>query len=261
MKSPIKYVGGKAKLIKNKTLVFPENFNDYYEPFCGGMSPFLSLNSNCFAFISDNSENLMNFYQVLKYRPAELIQELKTNCYLKNCKTSYIFNRKRFNEINVKEHPIEKAALFLYLNKTGFNGMYRENKKGEFNIPFGNMKSPNWCDTENLLAVSKKLNDAILSCQDYSNISPKKGDLVYLDPPYYNTFSDYTKNSFGEYEHIQLYNKCVEWNSRGVQFILSNSNTEFILNLYKEFNITKIPIKYSISSGIRKSTFELLIKN
>ena len=123
------------------------------------------------------------------------------------------------------------------------------------------MKSPNWCDTENLLAVSKKLNDAILSCQDYSNISPKKGDLVYLDPPYYNTFSDYTKNSFGEYEHIQLYNKCVEWNSRGVQFILSNSNTEFILNLYKEFNITKIPIKYSISSGIRKSTFELLIKN
>jgi len=263
MKSPLKYIGGKAKLINNKSIVFPQDFNDYYEPFCGGLSPFLNLiSNNKVSFLSDNSENLINFYSVVKYRINELITELETNPYFINTKTNYILCRKIYNEIKILEQPIQKAALFLFLNKTGFNGMYRENKKGEYNIPFGKMKSPNWCDKITLFYLHKKLNsdNVYLTCQDYSKINPKKNDLVYLDPPYYNTFSGYSKNTFGKQKHLDLFLKCIEWKSLGIHVILSNSDDPFILELYKDFEIIKIPINYSINPKCKNSKFELLIK-
>ena len=272
VKSPLKYIGGKAKLINNGKLKFPEEYGDYYEPFCGGLTPFFSLikdnvkDNNKNYYLSDNSENLVNFFQVIKKRPHELIDEIKLNVNLNlflNTSTCYYTCRKRFNELSISENPIEKAALFLYLNKTGFNGMYRENKKGEYNIPFGRMKLLlfDYPGILNINAILTKEN-VHLTCQDYKNINPKKGDLVYLDPPYYDTFSGYSKSPFGELEHVQLQEKIVKWKSIGVIVILSNSDTEFIRKLYSDssiFTIEKVPIRYSISSGTRVQNYELII--
>ena len=262
MKSPIKYPGGKAKLVNSGILKLPDNFNCYYEPFCGGASVFLEMinPSRHPSEISDISENLINFFQVVKYRVQELVDELKTNFYLKNNSEYYYRNRSRFNEITNSTNPIEKAALFIYLNKTGFNGMYRENKKGEYNIPFGKMKDPVICDSGLLFKVSKKLENTKVVCRHFTKVSPKKGDLVYLDPPYHKLFSGYTKNIFDENQHILLYEKIKEWSSLGVYIILSNSNTEFIQELYTTFTKIIIPIKYTVGKN-RGQSEELLITN
>jgi DNA adenine methylase len=169
--------------------------------------------------------------------------------------------RDSFNEGNSSK--LQLAAQFIYLNKCCFNGMYRENKSGKFNVPFGKMKNPLICDQVLLRSVSKFLQNVDISCGNYDCINPKSGDLVYLDPPYFQTFSDYSSDGFSEESHTQLKNFVDKLTSIGVLVVLSNSSTEFIKELYCDYAQIPIETRYSVSgkeSG-RKSVEELLIKN
>lgn len=273
LKPFIKYCGGKTKLLPYIIENLPnKEFNNYFEPFVGGGSVlfgFLSkdLNYNCNReyTISDINESLMNCYEVIKSDVEELINELSKDIY-SNEYNNYYTRRKRYNEIKFGEtHMIEKVALFIYLNKCGFNGMYRENSSGGFNIPFGKMKNPKICDIPVLRKVSESLNKVHIECCEYSNILEltNKDDFVYLDPPYHGTFTDYTNNKFGEEEQKQLKQFVDKLSEKGVCVMISNSATDFIKDLYKDYKQINLTTKYSLGGkgADRGDKQELLIVN
>jgi DNA adenine methylase len=264
----IKYCGGKTKLLKYLTL--PDSYNNYFEPFVGGGSVFLNFyeyNHERHYNVSDINESLINCYNVIKTRLEALILELKNEHY-KNLKTVYLENRKRFNMLKkepFKDNEIERAALFIYLNKCGFNGMYRENKKGEFNIPFGRMKNPDICNEKLLKDICAILQNVNIESCDYTAILDKvrANDFVYMDPPYDNTFTSYTKDVFVKEHQIQLKNFVDVLTEKKVHVLLSNSNTEFIKSLYTDYNITYLETRYSIGgkNASRNIKNEVLISN
>ncbi|MFW9949141.1 MAG: DNA adenine methylase, partial [Candidatus Thorarchaeota archaeon] len=173
-------------------------------------------------------------------------------------------------EMYNKLSDVEKASRTIYLNKTGYNGLYRVNSKGQFNVPFGRHKNPRICDEENLKAVHeaiknvKFLHSSFERCLDYAN----KEDFVYLDPPYYpisetSLFTSYTKETFGRDSQVQLFEVFKNLDERGCQVLLSNSYCEFIITLYRDYRIVKIKAKRAINSDSSKRGFidEALIMN
>jgi DNA adenine methylase len=277
----LKWVGGKRRLMASLVENLPEKFNDYYEPFLGGGSVLFELinkeklKNNI--YVGDIQPELLGCYQILSNpeKFKELLNELsneKSNERYTRTKEAFTLLKKEYNElkINPENNKIKLTALFLYLNKTGFNGMYRENKKGEYNIPFGRYpeNSPIW-NIPNLKETSNILSNKNITWKtgDYSNLlkTAKKGDFIYLDPPYHKTFTGYTKVPFGEPEQIQLKNLILELHHRGCYIMTSNSNTEFINNLYNEDFFTKIILNINRTNGGSKSTGkkekEILIKN
>ena len=274
LKPFIKYCGGKAKLLPYIIENLPKvKFKNYYEPFVGGGSVFFNIyniyNKDVTYTISDINDCLMNCYDNIKNNVDKVINELKKDVY-KNNTVSYYDRRKRYNELkctilNDSNTLIEKVALFIYLNKCGYNGMYRENLKGEFNIPFGKMKNPKICDEELLRVVSESLINVNLGCCEYSDIINvvEKGDFVYLDPPYHETFTDYTNNKFGEDEQKKLKIFVDTLTDKGVYIMLSNSATSFIKDLYKNYKQINLTTKYSLGGrgADRGNKEELLIIN
>ena len=272
LKPFIKYCGGKAKLLPYIVENLPEvKFKNYYEPFVGGGSVFYNIytlyNNDITYTISDINESLMNCYDKIKNSVDEVINELRRDIY-KNDINSYYDRRKRYNELKyltTDDILIEKVALFIYLNKCGYNGMYRENLKGEFNIPFGRMKKPKICDEELLRIVSDSLRNVNIGCCEYNDILNviEKGDFVYLDPPYHETFTDYTNNKFGEDEQKKLKLFVDTLRDKGVYIMLSNSSTGFIKELYKDYKQINLTTKYSLGGkgANRGDKEELLIVN
>ena len=256
MLSPIlKWAGGKRQIMKELTKNFPEDFESYFEPFVGAGSVVMELENNGRlhnkrVYIGDIMEPLINVYKTVKTVPMELIQELENQKYLNN-KEAFAQLKKRFNELKCQEREqisVEQAALFIYLNKAGFNGMYRENSKGEFNIPFGKQTKFTLCNKDALLALAEFLQKETveIKCDNYAEIEIRvnKGDFVYMDPPYHNTFSGYNKTSFGENEQQQLMECVQRLTIKGCKVAVSNSDTEFIRNLYKDVpNVRFIEIK------------------
>jgi len=276
LKSPLKWVGGKNKLSPFIIKELPEVYGNYFEPFAGGASIlFKLLNSDSNAqreyFISDINECLVNTFNTIKFDVELLITELKNDKYTNN-KELFYQHRQRYNNIKFldDEYKIEKAALFIYLNKCCFNGMYRENSQGLFNVPFGDMKNPNICDSVSLRNISKALNDKNVhfSFCNYTDILHivKEGDLVYLDPPYLGTFTEYTNNVFENNEQIKLKNFIDELSSKNVYVLLSNNDIDFIKKLYKDdiYKFIHLNTTYSLG-GKNVNRFstknELLIKN
>ncbi len=270
MKPFIKYCGGKTKLLKILIQHIPQNFNNYFELFCGGGSVFLELlkiqDSKTHEYnISDINEILMTCYATIKYNISELLLELSKDAY-SNTKECYLANRLEYNILKFTNgNNIEKTSLFIYLNKCGYNGMYRENKKGEYNIPFGSMKNPKICDSDNLKDVSDALQDVNISYGDYQKNLDfiKENDFVYLDPPYDGTFTDYTRNIFGKDEQIKLKEFIDILTSKKVLVMLSNSSTDFIKELYKDYKQINITTSYSLGgkNANRGKIQELLILN
>lgn len=273
----IKYCGGKTKLLNYILDNLPKDgFNNYFEPFVGGGSVLFGLinrdslsNTKREYTISDINSDLIRCYEVIKYNSKQLITELNKPIY-KNNSHDYYNNRKRFNKLKFKElshqDEIEMAALFIYLNKCGYNGMYRENTLGEFNVPFGKMKQPKICDETVLFNVNSALhNNVNIAFCEYNMILNlvESCDLVYLDPPYHGTFTDYTNNKFDEEEQIKLKKFIDKLNDMGVKFMLSNSRTEFIKNLYKNYKQVDLITNYSLggSGADRGQREEILIKN
>jgi len=262
----VKWAGGKRQLVDILLSNVPPSFNRYFEPFVGGGALLFELQPQK-AVISDINEELINAYQVIKDNVEELINSLKKH---KNTKEYYYAIR----AINPKTlTPVERASRFIYLNKTCFNGLYRENSKGQFNVPFGRYKNPKICDEENLRAVSEFLNKieiTILNC-DYKMTCEmaKSGDFVYLDPPYYPisktaSFTKYNKNDFSEKDQIELSEIFKELDRKGCYVMLSNSNTEFIKKLYANYRIQEIKANRFINCKANrrgKSNIEVLITN
>lgn len=225
----IRWLGGKSKMTKHILERLPLKFDTYYEPFLGGGAVFFELaKQNRFkrAVLYDTNPEVINAFQVIKTDVNRLIKELRSG--------RYIYDRDRYLKIraegNEGKSPIKKAARFIYLNKTCFNGLYRVNQKGEFNAPFGKYTDPVICDKENLLAVSESLRKVRIEERNFDKVlkEAKLGDVVYFDPPYLPTsktsnFSSYTKERFDLTDHTLLslvFDQLVE---RGISTIASNS--------------------------------------
>jgi DNA adenine methylase len=268
MRPLLKWAGGKRSLINQIINFFPKDLNSraYHELFFGGGAVFFNLNPNK-GTINDINSRLINFYKVVRDHPSEII---KFASQYKYEKTEYYRKRSRFNEY--PDNEIEDAALFLYLNKTGYNGLYRVNSKGKFNVPFGRYTNPTIVDPNTIYEASKILQNVKIFNEDFSYILDfiKKGDICYLDPPYYPTsitsdFTNYHKDGFNLKDQIRLRNLCLDLDTNNVVFVQSNSDTQVIRNLYKSTEFQLIPLKTNrmISSKVtgRKSGYDLLITN
>ena len=240
----VKWVGGKRQLLeqfKRMNLYPPERFDPktgrYFEPFVGGGAVFFDLLPKK-AFLSDMNNELVVTYNVIKNDVESLIKSLK-----KHQNTKEYFLKIRAKDVS-KLTDIEIASRFIYLNRTCFNGLYRVNSHGGFNVPFAGNKNPLICDEINLRKISKALKCIEIKKQDYKEVlkKAKKGDFIYFDPPYYpinktSSFTSYTKEAFLEKEQIELRDTFSELTKRGCFVMLSNSDTPFINKIYKEIKI------------------------
>ena len=253
----VKWVGGKRSILKDIKKHFPTSFNNYYEPFVGGGAVFFDLGAKN-SFISDLNLELITTYLIIKKDVENLIQLLEI--HKSNHCEEYFY---KIREKQFLENAVELSARFIYLNKTCYNGLYRVNKKGEFNSPFGKYKNPNIVDVDNLRLCSSYLQNVSIKYQDYSQINPKTDDFVYFDPPYHNTFIGYNSNVFDENKQIELRKFCDKLTNKGVKFLLSNSDTEFIREQYKSYTIYEItaPRFINCKAENRTNGKELLILN
>ncbi len=263
IKPPIKWAGGKTQLLSQLRPLFPEGFNLYLEPFVGGGAVFFDLQPNRAVLIDSNFE-LINFYQVVKNNLEELLRDLKKH---KNSKEYYYKIRSLDPD---QMDSIERASRFLYLNKTCFNGLWRVNKRGKFNVPFGRYKNPNYGDKENLYMVSAALKNAEIICDDFSIVTDyvTPGDFVYFDPPYHPlsktaSFTSYTEDCFSEKDQVRLSEIFRALDAEGCYVMLSNSDTEFIRGLYRGYDIRVVHAKRAINSkGTKRGPIiELVIRN
>jgi DNA adenine methylase len=275
----IKWVGGKRTIMKWIIDNLPENFDDYYEPFLGGGSVLFELINidklKNKIIVNDIQRELVLSYKILsdKEQYTKLIENIHE--YSLRNKELFLKIKQEYNILKMKvlldkEEELELVIRFLYLNKTGFNGLYRENKKGEYNVPYG--KYPDTLKIFNIELLNKlheKLSKLKIEWNndDYKNIinSAKKGDFIYFDPPYHNTFTNYTKNRFDEPQQIELKELVIKLHNIGCKIMISNSNTEFINELYNEPFFIKQVISVNKSVGgiskSRRKFDEILIKN
>jgi len=267
----LKWAGGKRKLLTKLMEYAPENYLTYHEPFVGGGALLLALHPKS-AVINDINTQLITVYRVIRDNVEALINELRKH---KNNKEYFyqIRNLDRRENFNALSDTL-KAARIIYLNKTCYNGLFRVNKKGFFNVPFGRYKNPDIVNEENLRAVSDYLreNHIELLNIDFQEAlkKAKKGDFVYLDPPYHpinetSNFTNYTDDGFGKKEQIKLKQTCDELNERGCFFLLSNSYTPFIREIYKDYEkytiTVQMPRSINCKASSRGKINELLIKN
>jgi DNA adenine methylase len=269
----VKWVGGKRQLLTQFRLMNlypPENFDSktgkYFEPFVGGGAVFFDLLPET-AYLSDLNNELVVTYNVIKSDVENLIKSLKKHKldkeYFLKVRSQ---NPEKLSDLNI-------ASRFIYLNRTCFNGMYRVNSKGGFNVPFGKYTNPLICDEKNLRKASKALKNVEIKKQDYKEVlkKAKKGDFVYFDPPYYPvsktaSFTSYTSESFLDKEQIELRDTFVELHKRGCFVMLSNSDTPLINKIYsepKDLRITKVQAGRAINSNASKrgKITEVLITN
>ena len=245
----LKWAGGKTQLLEHLLPKIPKEYNNYIEPFFGGGALFFALKPNN-SIIADSNPELINLYRVIAKDVNSLISELKN---LKNEKDFfYDMRKKEFSELS----EIEAAARTIFLNKTAFNGLYRVNKKGQFNVPFGYYKNPKILDEDQLLAASKLLKKTKILLGDFKDVlceNAKKGDFIFLDPPYlpvskFSDFKRYTKEQFHEKDQISLANLVNKLSKKGCHILLTNSNHPLIHELYKDFNIDIYKTKRNINS-------------
>lgn len=276
----LKWVGGKTKLLSEIEKNLPKNlikksFN-YVEPFLGGGAVFFHLIQKFNiekAYLNDLNEKLIDVYKDVRDNKNELINELEKiqkNYYNTNKKMFFLDKRNEFNAI---KKSIKKSAIFIFLNKTGFNGMYRENSKGEFNIPFGQMKKPLICNKDVLEKTSNLLNDndIAFSSKSFNKLIPTEQDtFYYLDPPYRpisktSSFTDYTKSSFNDTTQRSLKEYCDKIDKSGSFFMQSNSYSDdgFFQKLYKNRKINNLKVTRTISAdgNKRNKVKEIIIKN
>lgn len=249
----LKWAGGKGKLIQQYIPYLPKKFKTYYEPFLGGAAVFFYLNPPSAALTDINAE-LVNAYRCVRDNVEELILNLEVH-QLRHCRDYYYQVRQCPGVTN-----LEKAARLIYLNKTCFNGLYRENSKGAFNVPIGKYKNPKICNPALLRSVSAALQNAQINVRPFEDIlehASSCDDFVYFDPPYHplsptSNFTAYSRYSFTQDDQIRLKYVFAELAERGVKVMLSNSDCPFIRELYSDFNINSIIAPRLINSDARK---------
>ena len=290
LKSPLKWAGGKSKLMNKIEESYHEDFRwesekyIYIELFGGGGSSWLFVLQNYKPkriLVNDINPNVINLWRCIQNSSKELCRELDSiiSNYLDldwDGRKEYFLNlRKSFNDkkdiLNGSNTDVRLAAEFLFLNKTCFNGLWRTNSKGEFNTPFGRPinlnKEPNIYDRDNIIKLSELIRDVEFKCGDYKDAIGENitGDvLVYMDPPYRGTWSDYSKESFGEKEQIELSHYMKELKDRGFLVIQSNSKCDdgFFEKYYKDFEIKTLDgVQRNIRPTAERKVKEILIYN
>ncbi len=266
-KPVIKWVGGKRQLLDDLKALLPKNYNGYFEPFIGGGALFFSLQPTN-SFISDYNPELTNLYQVIKEKPLELIKDLKKH---KNEEDYYYQIRALDRDVAKyqKLSDVQRASRFIYLNKTGYNGLYRVNQKKQHNVPFGRYKNPKWIDEKNILSCSRLLEKTKIQTGDFEIIKErvKKGDFVYFDPPYVPlnsaSFISYTEKGFDIAMQERLKKLCDYIDAKGAYFMLSNSYTDYILDLYQEYDIKTVMANRAVNSDAKKrgKIKEVVVRN
>ena len=288
----IKWVGGKGQLLSEINKLYPvelgKNINKYAEIFVGGGAVLFDILSKYKldeVYISDKNLELINTYKSIRDDVGILIKLLKemeeqyTSLNNENRKLYYYEKRREYNnlKINIEENNIEKASLFIFLNKTCFNGLYRVNKKGEFNVPMGAYKNPKIYDKENLKNVSMALKKVKIVYADYRESEEfiDNKTFVYIDPPYRplnitSSFTSYTENDFSDKEQIELAEYINVLNKKGAKIVISNSDPKnndiddnFFDKLYKNYNINRVKATRMLNSNanLRGAINELLITN
>lgn len=270
----VKWAGGKRQLIPILNENLPKSFGTYFEPFLGGgalLFHMLTERNGQKCSISDLNSDLVLAYTTIRDRVDSLITSLKNHekNYQKDSQSYYYSVRE-----NNPRSQIEKTSRLLFLNRTCFNGLYRVNRKGKFNVPLGKYTNPNIVNEENLRSVSNILQASRVSieCRDFEAVlrTAKKGDLVYFDPPYQPVsetanFTSYTNKSFSYDDLNRLVDLCINLDEKGCKVLLSNSDSKEVSDLFskKPWNVSRIQANRSINSNSKKRTghFELLIKN
>lgn len=267
----VKWVGGKRQLLPDIIKHLPKNFNKlhYFEPFVGGGAVLFHIQPKS-AYINDFNSELINVYKVVKNNVSDLIADLRKH---ENTQDYFYKLRGLDRSADYKNlTEVQRASRIIYLNKTCFNGLYRVNNAGEFNSPFGRYKNPNIVNEPTLKAVSKYLNtnDIKMFNSDYKEVLEFTdiNSFVYIDPPYHpisesSNFTGYIKGGWSEIDQERLKSECDELNKKGVKFLLSNSACEFILQLYKDYNLVKVKANRNINSvgDKRGEVDEVLISN
>lgn len=256
MLSPfLKWAGGKRQLLPEIKKYLPQKFNTYFEPFLGAGAVLLAIQP-ANAVVNDINPELVNCYKVIKNNLPELFENLKQH---KN-EPEYFYkirglDRNKDSYINLSE--IEKASRIIYLNKTCYNGLFRVNLQGQFNVPFGRYKNPRIVNQEVLTSINEYLNSNKIQFlnTDFEKAveQAKKDDFVYFDPPYdpvseTSSFTGYAFNGFGKNEQVRLKETIDKLTDKGCKVILSNSKTEFITDLYKEYRIITVSATRNINS-------------
>ena len=269
----VKWAGGKRQIIDKLLKLVPVEYNTYYEPFVGGGALLFELSPKC-AVINDSNKELMNVYKTISTDEGyeETLKIL--NNYEKKHDEAFYYKIRNIDKDKVKFSKLndyERAARTIYLNKACFNGLYRVNSKGEFNVPFNKKLKINTYDGQNmtLAYVYFQTNKITMLSTDFEEAvkDAKKGDFIYFDPPYDsendNTFNSYTEDGFGKEEQRRLAKVYKELSGRGCYVMLSNHNTTLINELYKDYNIHVINAKRNINSKGEKrgSVEEVIITN
>jgi DNA adenine methylase len=259
----VKWAGGKGQLLDRLLPQLPARMNRYFEPFAGGAALFFALAPRD-AVLCDVNAELVNMYTVARDELTSLVRTLKP----------YRYDRERFYQVRATDPgtltPVERAARFIYLNRTCFNGLYRVNRRGQFNVPFGRYTNPRICDVPRLSAASRVLAGARVRLADFEAgaAEAKRGDFVYFDPPYVPvsrtaSFTSYTAGAFGMEAQERLADTVRMLDRRGCKVMLSNSDAPVVHELYKGFQIARVTATRNINSraGSRGAIFEVVVRN
>lgn len=281
----VKWAGGKRQVIPDLEtlgLLLPQSqYERFHEPFVGGGAVFFHLAPDR-AVINDLNEELLRAYRVIRDSIDDLIKLLKEhernhNEVSEDQREEYYYSVRKWDRQPDKWgalSDVEKVARFLYLNRTCYNGLYRVNNDGQFNVPIGRYKNPTVCHEDNLRAVHHVLQDVQIFCKDFREPeivdAVEEGDFVYCDPPYdplseTANFTSYTSGGFGDEDQEDLADVCAKWADRGAKVLVSNSDTDFIRGLYEErgfeMDVVQIPRAISSKGDDRGAVPELAIYN
>jgi DNA adenine methylase len=257
----VKWAGGKQGIAAEIVRLFPDKVGTYYEPFLGGGSVFFSF-APTNAVLADSNRWLIDTYLAVRDKLDAVVSGLES---LTNTREEFT----RIRSIDPQTLPAPmRAAHFIYLNKTCFRGLYRVNQKGRFNVPYGAYQR-RYYDLEELSAVATRLRDVNLLCGDFEKAvaEAKRGDFIYFDPPYYkmggySDFNRYTPDQFREVDHERLAAMCRVLDKKGVKWALSNSDTPYVKNLFRGFEVTRLQARREINlKSANRDIEELLFKN
>jgi DNA adenine methylase len=246
----LKWAGGKSSLLPQLTRYFPEKFSRYIEPFLGAGSVFFSLEHSGNVLLNDVNPELIHLYETVRDYPLQLCKEL--DGFSQKYSEEFYYDLRK----NISTDPVARAARTLFLNKSGYNGLYRLNSNGSFNVPFGKRPHcPKLYDLENIKKVSIKLKTASLHNESFEKLLSiaQAGDFVYCDPPYApvsptSAFTSYTSKGFTKEDQVKLKLECENAVARGAFVAVSNSNAPFIRKLYERWNVVEIKARRAINS-------------
>lgn len=263
----LKWAGGKQRLLKKYAPYFPKksDIKRYFEPFIGSAAVFFHLQP-CNATLSDRNEKLIELYRTIQHQVEDVIQALKPH----RNEADYYYRIRAQNPADLTS--VERAARLIYLNRTCYNGLYRENKKGEFNVPFGRYKNPTICNEKRLRAAAQALQNVTLLNADFDTAvqTAEPGDFIYFDPPYIplnstSKFTSYSKHGFTADDHRRLADTIAHLTRKSCRVMLSNSSASLTYELYegKGYRLIPIQARRNINSKTHKRgpIKELLILN